>query len=358
MSKRVPRLKDVAEAANVSISAASRILRGEESRFGEETCQRVLEASRRLGWRPNLLVNGIQTGRTRTVGVMIPPYDSFWIAVLSGIHARFAEADFLPITVWIGDLEHMPQFEADEKRGLELINRLLDRRVDAFVLWPPIGMAYREHLPEFRDRAVPIVTIDHHPDQPLWDTVATNEQSATAMVAKHLLDLGHRRIAVISTRETPAQTWALERRKSFEAAIERGCPEAELRVWRLNAEGNNGAEVATQLLRSRLRPTAVFAATDHEAAYVYQAASKLGVRIPEDLSVVGFADLDFAATMSPPLTTVRQRAREIGDQAASLVLRRLSSDGDAGAGPFSNVRVDGDLILRDSTGPAAADAVE
>src|SRR5690606_34610697 len=113
----------VAEAANVSISAASRILRGEESRFGEETCRRVLEASRKLGWRPNLLVNGIQTGTTRTVGVMIPPFDSFWIAVLSGIHARFAEADYLPITVWLGDLEHMPHFEADEKRGLELINR-------------------------------------------------------------------------------------------------------------------------------------------------------------------------------------------------------------------------------------------
>lgn len=356
MSKRTPRLKDVAEAANVSISAASRILRGEESRFGEETCRRVLEASRKLGWRPNLLVNGIQTGTTRTVGVMIPPFDSFWIAVLSGIHSRFAEADYLPITVWLGDLEHMPHFEADEKRGLELINRLLDRRVDAFILWPPFGMAYRDHLPEFRDRAVPIVTIDHHPDTPLWDTVATNEQSTTAMVAKHLLDLGHRRIAVISSRETPSQTWALERRNSFESALMKACPDAEIKVWRLNEEGNNGVEVATQLLRSRFRPTAVFAATDHEAAYVYQAAAKIGVRIPQDLSVVGFADLDFAATMTPPLTTVRQRAREIGDQAAALVLRRLMGDNAAGSIPFSNVRVDGDLILRDSTGPAPFDA--
>lgn len=352
MSKRAPRLKDVAEAANVSISAASRILRGEEARFGEETCRRVLEASRRLGWRPNLLVNGIQTGTTHTVGVMIPPYDSFWIAVLSGIHARFAEADYLPITVWLGDLEHMPYFEADEKRGLELINRLLDRRVDAFILWPPFGMAYLQHLPEFRDRQVPVVTIDHHPEEPLWDTVATNEQSTTAMVAKHLLDLGHRRIAVISSRESPSQTWALERRNFFETAIAKACPEAEVRSWRLNEGGSNGLEVATHLLRSRLRPTAVFAATDHEAASVYQAAAKLGMRIPQDLSVVGFADLDFAATLSPPLTTVRQRAREIGDQAAALVLKRLAGDGGIEGGPFSNRRVDGDLILRDSTGPA------
>jgi len=71
----VPRLKDVAKAANVSLAAASRILRGDKERFGEETCRRVLEASRELGWRRNLLVNGMQTGRTRTIGVMIPPFD-------------------------------------------------------------------------------------------------------------------------------------------------------------------------------------------------------------------------------------------------------------------------------------------
>jgi DNA-binding LacI/PurR family transcriptional regulator len=75
----VPRLKDVAKAANVSLAAASRILRGDRDRFGEETCRRVLEASRQLGWRRNLLVNGMQTGRTQTIGVMIPPVDSFWM---------------------------------------------------------------------------------------------------------------------------------------------------------------------------------------------------------------------------------------------------------------------------------------
>ena len=87
----VPRLKDVAKAANVSLAAASRILRGDRDRFGEETCRRVLEASRQLGWRRNLLVNGMQTGRTQTIGVMIPPFDSFWVSVLSGIHDALAD---------------------------------------------------------------------------------------------------------------------------------------------------------------------------------------------------------------------------------------------------------------------------
>ena len=112
----VPRLKDVAKAANVSLAAASRILRGDRERFGEETCRRVVEASQRLGWRRNLLVNGMQTGKTKTVGVMIPPYDSFWVNVLSGIHDELSAADYLPITVWTGNLEQMPHFERDDAR--------------------------------------------------------------------------------------------------------------------------------------------------------------------------------------------------------------------------------------------------
>ena len=94
-----PRLKDVAAAAHVSLSAASRILRGEQDRFGAETCRRVLDVAQRLGWRRNLLVNGMQTGRTHTIGVMIPPFDSFWVDVLAGIHMTLAAADYLPITI-------------------------------------------------------------------------------------------------------------------------------------------------------------------------------------------------------------------------------------------------------------------
>ena len=129
-SSHVPRLKDVAKAANVSLAAASRILRGDRDRFGEETCRRVLEASRQLGWRRNLLVNGMQTGKTQTIGVMIPPFDSFWVSVLSSIHDTLSASDYLPITIWIGSLGDMPHFEKDEEEGLRQINRLLDRRVD------------------------------------------------------------------------------------------------------------------------------------------------------------------------------------------------------------------------------------
>src|SRR3989304_4755930 len=181
----VPRLKDVAKAANVSLAAASRILRGDRQRFGEETCQRVLEASRQLGWRRNLLVNGMQTGRTNTIGVMIPPYDSFWVSVLSGIHDALSAADYLPITVWTGNLDRMPHFEEGEAEGRKQINRLLDRRVDGLVMWPTFSLAYYHHFPEFVERRVPVAVIDHY--STVADSVETDEEQATAVVADHLL---------------------------------------------------------------------------------------------------------------------------------------------------------------------------
>jgi LacI family transcriptional regulator len=343
-----PRLKDVAAEANVSLSAASRILRGDRGRFSAETCERVIAVSERLGWRPNLLVSGMQSGSTKTIGVLIPPYDSFWVRVLSGIHTKLAAVNYLPITVWIGDLDEMPHFEKDEDAGLRQINRLLDRRVDGLIMWPQFSLAYYHHFPEFVERRVPVAVIDHY--STVADSVETNEQDSAKQVADYLVKLGHRRIAYLSSRETPTQTWAIERRSSFEKAMS-AYEHVELKSWHLNRDGSNGLEVARNLLTDELRPTAVFAASDHEALPVYEVAAELGKRIPEDISVVGFADLDFASTLQPALTTVQQKPKEIGRRAAQLVLDRL--EGKLDNEEQVTVRVNADLVIRDSTGPAA-----
>jgi len=289
----------------------------------------------------------MQTGRTQTIGVMIPPFDSFWDTVLSGIHDALAEHDYLPITVWIGNLGDMPHFEKQDGDGLRQINRLLDRRVDGLIMWPTFSVEYYHHFPEFVERRVPVAVIDHY--STVADSVETDEEQATSVVARHLLDLGHRRIACLSSRETASQTWAVKRRSSFEEAV-RKFPGATVKSWHLNAQGSDGLEVARQLLKDELRPTAVFAVTDHEATFVVQAANELGMKVPQDLSIVGFADLDFAATMNPPLTTMRQKPHEIGRLAAKLILDRIEgiiADDDAP----TTIKVAADLVVRNSTAP-------
>lgn len=346
----VPRLKDVAKEANVSISAASRILRGERDRFGKETCERVLEASRKLGWRRNLLVNGMQTGRTRTIGVLVPPYDSFWTRVLAGIHSELASRDYLPITVWLGDCIENPYYKENEEEGLKQINRLLDRRVDGLILWPAFAVAYYDHFRELIERNVPVAVIDHvFSQERIADSIETDEQRGAEEVAGHLLELGHRRLACLSSRESAWQTWAVRRREAFEQTC-RAAAGAEYKSWHLNPTASDGLEVALEILRDDFQPTAVFAVTDHEARFVYEAAAQLGLSIPDDLSVVGFADLEFAKMLHPPLTTYRQKPREMGRIAAERIIGRL--DGDLADEDLTSIRVAGEMILRESTAAA------
>jgi LacI family transcriptional regulator len=342
----VPRLKDVAEEAEVSVGAASRILRGDTAPFGKDTAVRVVEAAKRLGWRRNLLVNGIQTGRTKTVGVMIPPFDSFWINVMSGIHNRLAEADYLPITVWLGDLDKQPFFEEGDEEGIAQINRLLDRRVDALIMWPQIACSFRKSLAQATKQNVPLVVIDWHGEDPLGDSVVTAGENSTRIVADHLLKLGHRRFGCLSERDDDSHSWAKARVHHFQQAINE-VDGTELVTMHLGAKGDDGVEVATKLLQQKSPPTAIFAVSDHLANDVYLAAKKVGLRIPEDLSVVGFSDLDFAVKMSPQLTTVHQHPKKVGVKAVDIVLKRIESK--QLPDKFESIEIDGELVLRNST---------
>jgi len=348
----ISRLKDVASAAEVSEGAASRILRGDTNPFRAETIDRVLAAADRLGWRRNLLVSGMQTGQTRTVGVLIPPRDSFWINVLSGIHNRLAKADFLPITIWLGDLENLPHFEDDDEKGMESINRLLDRRVQALIAWPQIACTYRKYFAEVAEKNVPIVVIDLYDDHPLGDSVVTCDREAAYQVAEHLLSLGHRRFGCYSAeREMHSHNWAVMRERYFREAVAR-VPGTSVQTVKLDIRGDGHREVK-QLLEQQQRPTAIFGLTDHLAATVYQVANKMNLRIPQDLSVVGFSDLDFAAKLCPPLTTIHQQPKAIGEKAAELVLQRIQeSNSPEKSTPFQLYEVEGWLIVRESTAPS------
>ncbi|TWT66239.1 HTH-type transcriptional repressor CytR [Posidoniimonas polymericola] len=345
--RRPARLKDVAAAAGVSKTTASRILNGDTENFGKETCARVKETASRLGWRRNLLIDGMQKGRSKTVGVMIPPHDSFWVGVLAGIHITLAEADYLPITIWIGDCREFPEFNDDDTAGVEQINRLLDRRVDGLILWPSFAVAYYDHYRELIERRVPVVSIDHRlPDEVHADSIETDELAGATCVAEHLIGLGHKQIACFGARETEWQGWSVRRRQLFEEAVaSRGG--SVVRSWKTNESGSDGLEVAKQVLTSSPRPTAVFAVSDHQARILYRAAADLGLRVPKDVSIVGYADLDFADELSPPLTTMRQQPIEIGRQAAQAVLERQADEASMATGRVISVRPE--LVVRAST---------
>ncbi|MEN8254492.1 MAG: LacI family DNA-binding transcriptional regulator [Verrucomicrobiota bacterium] len=354
MGRAIPKLKDIALEAGVSQAAASLILR-DAGRFSDETRAKVKRIAEEMGWRQNLLVKGIQTGKTQTVGVLAPPYDSFWSAILSGIQRELIDQKYIPITLW-GSLalytKGEPELngearEYNYKEGVDLINTLVDRRIEGLILWPEIARVYSDQFFKLIDRGLPVVLIDHeYPADKNADSVFTDEEHGSREVAEHLVGLGHRNIAYLGEATTEARRWQLLRRTYFKETLAR-YSDVVYSEYRMDPKERDAKRLAREILGREDRPTAIFCSTDHDALDVYWVAGEMGLRIPDDLSVVGYADLDFAVGMSPPLTTVRQQPFEIGHAASRLLLDRIARKG---AFPESkSVKILSELVVREST---------
>ena len=301
----------IAEQAGVARTTVSLALRGGKG-LAPETVDRVLTAAKRLGYRPNRLVHGLRSGRTGLIGVMTPPVDSFWSEVLFGIHDGLVEQDFVPMVLW----SHHRAEQATPTDELEQVHRLVDWRVDGAVLWPRFAGLFQEHIHEFTDRDLPVVSVDCLlPSHFGAHAVLSDERSGARAVAARLVKAGHRRILHLSGPER--ESWSQERHHEFAVCLAE-TPGTDLQVLELPLLGENVALIEPAL-RDHPRPTAVFAATDNMAEACYRAAASVGLRIPDDLSVVGCGNLEFSGRLHPPLSTVHQGPYEMGRRAAELV---------------------------------------
>lgn len=341
---RRPSQLAIAKAAGVSRTTVSLVLRGGRG-LAADTQARVLDVARRLGYRPNALVHSIRSGKSRTVGVLAHPHDAYWRAVCHGIHDRLIEADHVPLFLWNNERAAIPP----ENFAVKQIHRLLDRWVDGVILWPYFAELYSQHLHEFETRNIPVVTIDHRLATLPADSVESDESQVARLAAEHLTALGHREFLVVTG---PAGIgWAEERSAAFAAALRKSA-DAKPHVVRVPLDRDGETEVAAAL-RKLPGVTAVFACTDTFAVYVYRAAAQRALAVPERLSVLGVADLDFAALLTPPLTTIRQDGYEIGRRAAQLELERSAG---LLAGPVRHERLPVRLVTRASTAPAPSSA--
>jgi LacI family transcriptional regulator len=337
-------LRQIAEASGVSISTASRALL-RQSNVRAETRKRVLAAADRFKYRPNLLVRGMQTGRTHTVGVMLRVTDPFYGQIYAGIHDALLAVDHVPILVWSG---RDPQ---QARRGgvteLDQIHRLVDRRVDGVILVPVVDAASDDYLHEVWDRKIPLVAIDRELPESQANFVGCDDRAIGQMAAEHLLGLGHRRLGHLAGPGFAST--GRHRREGFEAAAAAAGAQVVVVEEPTFMAGHDKAD---ELLNRPDRPTAIFAANDHLALSVYDAAAQLGLRVPEDLSVMGCGNLAYGKSLRPSLTTIDQQPRKIGQQAAQLLLRARDG-GDDPTDPV-RIRLSPELVPRAST--AAFDA--
>ncbi len=333
--------RELARELGVSQSLISKILSGKNDASKEMTA-RILNAAAKKGYRPNLLVRGIQTGQTKTIGVVMPA-DDFYSGIMHGIHDSLERAGYAMILVW--DAEHVAT--PDSQKELIAIHGLLDRRVDGVILRPTHDDATRMYFSEIHERGIPLVIVDRELAEVASDYVGTDNYSGGMMAARHLLDLGHRHLGHIAgpNRISPAK----DRRRGFEDAVADYGDGASC----LTIEATNFHSVKTEvlhLLQSTPRPTAVFGANDLVATEIYSTAKSLGLNIPKDISIIGFGNLTFGQFMSPALTTIHQHPYRIGEEAAQLLLARCSEKiTGTNSTPIQVKKITPDLVVREST---------
>jgi DNA-binding LacI/PurR family transcriptional regulator len=320
-------IADVARAAEVSTGTVSHVLSG--ARFVRpQTRARVEQAIDRLGYRPSTIARALSSRRTQTVGMVVPDVTNpFFSDLIWQVERALTDADYALI---FGNSANDPE---RERRYLE---GLIERRVDAAILVMTAD-ADEGLLRRVADE-VPTVHVDRAAGA--TDSVVGDNAAGTAAAVEHLVSLGHRRIAFVNGDERLPT--ARERRQGFDAALARHGLDAVV-----HAAGpftlESGQRLALGVLEHE--PSAVLAGNDLIAMGVLNAAAERGLRVPNDLAVVGYDDIAYAAFTAPPLTTVRQPGGAMGTETARLLLSRL--DGYDG-GP-RRVVVHPELVVRGST---------
>lgn len=341
--RREVTVSDVAAAAHVSKATAARAL-GDYGAVSEQVRDRVQRAAEELGYRHNALARTMSTGRSNTIGVVVGDIENPFFAQATRGAADIANAAGFDVILSNSDEEADAEAKA--------IGVQLAKRVDGLLVAPASSVA-TENLQTVVDAGRPLVLFDRVADGIAADAVIAANRTGAQQLTGLLTAAGHRRIAFISTLVHSdgyhpgvvlGSSSVAERVSGFTATLaDAGIANPESFV-RLNARTAGIERVATELITGPDAVTAVVASDSRIALAVFRAALAAGLRIPDDLSLVGFDDADWTGLTSPGITVMSQPIHEIGAEAARLLIRRIHGDG----APHVTKVLDQHLIERQS----------
>jgi LacI family transcriptional regulator len=339
MTARRVTIRSVATEAGVSISTVSNVIMGRHRQMTPETRDRVLATMERLNYRPNHVARSLVTNRTATIGlIMSEVTNSLYPLVTIGAEAACREAGYSLLLASAEDDEA-------ERRGVEVMRA---KQVDAMVLF---SISYVEvesdYLVQIQEEGTPIIALNRNlpSDSPL-SSVWFDHRSGGWQATRHLLALGHRRIAHISGPSH--RLTGIQRRAGYESALrEIDLPIDPALIREGDYSFESGEALMTELWRER--PTAVFVGGDAMALGAIRALARLGARIPEDISLVAFGNPDFVRYATPAITTVDLPVAAAGRVAIELAIRRIHDPED------KEVRtLEPTLLVRDTTAMLSA----
>lgn len=333
-------LRDIAARAGVSITTASRILNARETGIPirDDTRQRVLAVAAELGYKPNLLARGLRGSRSSLVGVIARDIaDPFHALVLRGIHEGATQRGY---RLFLGHVNYKPDaalayssmFERSHADGIILIGDLEGDEAALEIL----AQQHRY-----------IVGVTDRVARRLIPGVYADSVAGTQLALEHLWGLGHRRIACISDPRIYDERQRVEVYQDFMNAHDAA---ALIRVYTTDQDPKPSFALGMQLFAApaaSIRPTAIYAASDTIAIGILQAAHQSGIRVPHDISVVGYDNIAFTEFTIPPLTTIDQLGIRMGEAAAQLLIEMIEQD--RSSSEVEDIVLAPELVIRQST---------
>ncbi|WP_307868310.1 LacI family DNA-binding transcriptional regulator [Umezawaea beigongshangensis] len=324
-------IRDVAVQAGVSIATVSKVL---NQRYGvaAETSARVRAVIDELGYEASLVAQSLRNHRTNVIGILVADLEPFSTELLKGAADSIRGSGFELVVYSAGG-------RTGDQAGWEkrYLSRLSGTLVDGAVLVTPAVVLEALH-------GTPVVAVDPHTGPTALPTIDSDNLRGAQLATEHLLALGHRRIALLTGRPDlqSAQLRETGYRRALAAA---GVPVDEDLIRVGSYDPDISRRSARELLTGPDRPTAVFAANDLSAIATVETASALGLRVPDDLSVVGFDNIPDSMLCTPPLTTVDQPIREMGRRAITLLIELING----GEPARTHLTLDTKLVVRQST---------
>ncbi|GAB2175985.1 LacI family DNA-binding transcriptional regulator [Dongia sp. agr-C8] len=324
-------ISEVARAAGVSISTVSHVVNGSRD-VAPDTAQLVNEAIARIGYRPNDPARSLELASTRTVGLAISTLSNPYFSDITG--AVEAECARLGLMVFLADTQD------DAENELAVIQVLHQRRVDGIIFAPSAEPI--QALDYLLNSGLPCVLLDRMADR-RFDQVGVDNVNAMDVLVEHVLQKGHRDIAYVAGQ--PGFATTIERIAGFQAAFEsRGIELPAERIVTGCATTAAACAAAHRLLTRPQRPSVIVTGNNLATIGVMRAVRELGLAVPDDVSLVGFDDFEWADLFEPRLTLVEQPCAELGRQAAALLIERIAAPN----GPRRSVRLPTVLNVRAS----------
>ena len=326
-------LEQIAHMAGVSLATVSRALHGTYP-VKAETKQRILQLAKELGYQPNLIARSLRTEHTSTIGITVDDIASpFSPRIIRGIHDTLKQNHYVSIII---------NTERHVEAEIEAMHDLLGRSTDGIILVE----SYLQRDGQMPDLAgKPYVFVHRLFKSGTGNCVMVDERYGARLATEHLISLGHRRIAHISGPEGWDATG--ERLDSFqETLLKAGLTFDPALVREGDWDIDSGYSGAQSLLATSERPTAIFAANDMMAVGAMYAVQDAGLRVPDDVAVMGYDNLDSVRIVRPQISTVTLPCYQMGQAAAQQMIKLLQNP----SLPDEQIKVQGELIVRDSTG--------